>query len=168
LDVFYINQYAIEEDTSNDVSFPHMKLYSYSSENSIIENSWTKVSNLLDVTEEGRYYELKVDDSNLPYIQLCQNYEQYVSGTTSYLALEYIVSNGASGNVSNNVGFILNSSQSFTIDSTSYTLSKYISFGNEQSSYGHDPETYQNQRTRRLRGKNAWRCNNTRRLSVFV
>lgn len=139
----YVEDVAIEEDTQNDPNYAHMRLQTYDSATNLPldDGLWTKVSNLLDIKEEGRYYELRVDDNNQPYIQLCDNYLDYISQTNNYLGLSYIISNGVIGTVAENIGFTFNTAVNFIYNGSSYNFAEYVSISNTQSSQGKNPET---------------------------
>lgn len=139
----YVNNYNIEEDEQNNINYPHMRLCMYDNEtNDKIEDSeWIKVYNLLDVNEEGRFFELRIDENNQPYLQLCDNYEEYLRYTDSYLGLTYILSDGKGGDVSENVGFTFNTVVYLNLDGSSMILNDYLEISNGRSSQGRNPET---------------------------
>ncbi len=139
----YVDRYNIEEDEQNNSDYPHMRLCMFDANTNemLPDSAWTKVYNLLDVREEGKYYELRVDENNQPYIQLCDNYEEYLQYTNNYLGLTYIISDGRGAEVAENVGFQFNTFLRYEYGGMSIDLNEVITISNTQSSQGRNPET---------------------------
>ena len=140
----YLNNITVDEDVQNDPDYPHMELCMYdgSTGQEISDEKWTKVGNLLTVKNEGRYYELNIDDNDLPYIQLCNNYPSYLTSNANYLGLTYIVSDGEDGAVGENVGFEFQGVSYTVIDGTSINILPYLKvLSNTVSDSGKNPQT---------------------------
>lgn len=134
----YIQGVQVDEDVANNPKFPHMRLALYdSTTNRVIDEDWVKVANLLDNTEDGKYYELRIDDNNQPYIQFNDGWDGYITNT-QYFVLTYITSMGTEGKIFANVGFEFNNAI-YDIDGNDMT--PHLTIGNTQSNAGYNPET---------------------------
>lgn len=144
----YFSNTTVDEDPENNVNRPHMMLILCEAGTGVEIENWVKVSNLLNTREEGKYYEFKVDDKDAPYIQLCENYKNYLPLTdTKYFKLIYIISDGAEGNVSSNVNFSFQSIINIVYNGANKNVSSYVEItGNTQSDSGSGPETVDNAR----------------------
>ncbi|MBR3090673.1 MAG: hypothetical protein IKH10_01610, partial [Bacteroidetes bacterium] len=137
----YLTDINVDEDNQNDRNYPHMSVATYGPNNTEItsgQSEWVKVGNLLDNAEAGMYYEFRVDDNDQPYIKLNDGWEDYIR-EGCYLVIKYIVSNGADGNVRENVGFRFN--DSINSEPQTVDLRNYITISNTQSNSGENPET---------------------------
>ena len=145
----YFRNTTVDEDTENNSSRPHMQLILCDGNTNIEIETWVKVDNLLNTREEGKYYEFKVDDNDAPYIQLCENYKNYLPlSDTKYFKLKYIISDGADGNVSENVGFTFQNIINIDYNTATINISEYVSIlSNTQSDSGSNPETVSEART---------------------
>ena len=144
----YFSNTTVDEDPENNVNRPHMMLILCEADTGVEIENWVKVSNLLNTREEGKYYEFKVDDKDAPYIQLCENYKNYLPlADTKYFKLIYIISDGAEGNVSSNVNFTFQSIINIAYAGSNKNVSPYVEItGNTQSDSGSGPETVDNAR----------------------
>lgn len=133
----YLNDYAVDEDESNNTDYPHIRLDIFNTDNTSAGQKWVKVDNLLSVTTEGKYFEFRVDKSDVPYLQLNDGWEEYISNN-QYAVITYILTDGETGTVTDNVGFQFNSNITST-DGTTYN--NFISIYNTRSGSGHNPET---------------------------
>ena len=98
----YLNDYAIDEDESNNTNYPHIRLDIFNNDNTSAGQKWIKVDNLLSVTTEGKYFEFRVDKNDVPYLQLNDGWEEYIS-TNQYAVNTYILTDGETGTVTDNV-----------------------------------------------------------------
>lgn len=143
----YFNSYNPDES--------HMELALYNDLNGLpVRNeTWIQTDSLLAINEEGRYYEFKVDDNDMPYIQLCTGFEQYLNQPNTSLRLTYIDSNGSAGSIGENIGFqfnvpiyadVLNTQDNVFMQED---ISQYVSItGNTLSSLGKNPESVEDAR----------------------
>ena len=133
----YLNDYAIDEDESNNTNYPHIRLDIFNNDNTSAGQKWIKVDNLLSVTTEGKYFEFRVDKNDVPYLQLNDGWEEYIS-TNQYAVITYILTDGETGTVTDNVGFRFNSN---IVGDDGITYNNFISIFNTRSGSGHNPET---------------------------
>lgn len=133
----YLNDYAIDEDESNNTDYPHIRLDIFNNDNTSAGQKWIKVDNLLSVTTEGKYFEFRVDKNDVPYLQLNDGWEEYIS-TNQYAVITYILTDGETGTVTDNVGFRFNSN---IVGDDGITYNNFISIFNTRSGSGHNPET---------------------------
>lgn len=103
---------------------------------------WTQVDNIDALTESGKYYELRIDEYDRPYIELVP---YWVNLNVSKFKLFYVVSLGQLGQITDNAIYRADSKVIAITGSTqnpSQTdISQYISITNEASTYGYNPET---------------------------
>lgn len=103
---------------------------------------WIKVDNVNLQTSTGKFFELRVDEFDRPYLYLINYWKRY--DVTSFKVF-YIKSLGAAGQITDNMLSIIDSqiySTSGPIDNPDiYNVSGYIQLSNYASTWGYDPET---------------------------
>lgn len=102
---------------------------------------WTLVDNVNLQTSSGKYFELRIDEYDRPYLYLV-NYWKNMNILN--FKVFYVVSLGKSGQINDNTIKKLNSPVYALVDMTSsrvINVANYIRFTNYASGYGYDPET---------------------------
>ena len=108
-------------------------------------DTWTQVDNIEALMENGKYFELAVDEDDRAYIKLCGDWDT-ITNTKLKFKLFYIISSGADGGILDNV---LNTVSGIW-DQAVFTNSGYTAFvdvssnmmlQNYRSTLGYDPET---------------------------
>ena len=90
----YFNHIKVDE---NHIA---ISTISNSTQEIIPEYAWSQVANLVTTFDTGRYFEFKVDDYGNPYIQLCDNFADYMNDVT--LHVTFIKTDGVDGNIGAN------------------------------------------------------------------
>lgn len=99
---------------------------------------WTQVENVDALTYTGRYFELKTDNDDRPYIELVSYWQNF--GATQF-KLFYLVSAGMSGQIEQN-SLVKATSKIVRIqDGRQIDVSESINIVNDTSTYGFDAET---------------------------
>lgn len=102
---------------------------------------WTLVDNVNLQVDSGKFFELRVDEYDRPYLYLV-NYWQNMNILN--FKLFYVVSLGKAGQINDNALKKMDSPVYALVDLTSskvINVSGYIKFTNTASGYGYDPET---------------------------
>lgn len=105
-------------------------------------DEWIKVDNVNLQTSTGKFFELRIDEFDRPYLYLINYWTRF--DVTSFKVF-YIKSLGAGGQITDNALSIIDSqiySTSGPIDNPDiYNVSGYIQISNYASTWGYDPET---------------------------
>lgn len=102
---------------------------------------WTLVDNVNLQIESGKFFEMRIDEYDRPYLYLT-NYWKNMNILN--FKLFYVVSSGEEGQINDNALKKLDSSVYALVDMTSskvVNISGYIKFTNTASGYGYSPET---------------------------
>lgn len=103
---------------------------------------WIQVDNVDVMTATGKYFELRVDEYDKPYLQIVNYWDRF---DVSRFKLFYILSDGINGQITNNA--LVKATTSIvsvtgTSENTSIIdISDDIVISNRESTYGYDPET---------------------------
>lgn len=123
----------------NEVDYKHLNIESFSLQDREKINSfnWTLVDDLTTTLQSGRFFEFGNDDTGNTYIQLCENYEEFISN--QYLKVSFIRTDGYEGNIGENV---LTSFGTLIADQNGESLNESVIIeGNTATHNGADPET---------------------------
>ena len=99
---------------------------------------WKQVDNVDALTYTGRYFELKTDSDDRPYIELVSYWQNF--GATKF-KLFYLVSAGINGQVEQNSIVKATSRIIKTVNGNQVDVSSDINIVNDNSTYGFDAET---------------------------
>lgn len=103
----------------------------------IKDYTWTLVDDLNTVLENGRFFEFRVDLLGNPYIKLCPNFAEYMSGNS--LKVCYVRSDGYNGNIAENS---IERIGDFVLDDEGNDLTERIKIISSTAGInGADPET---------------------------
>lgn len=118
----------------------------YVEDNSIDESSiilidnlgdtWTQTESISTETSTGKYYELKIDNNDRPYIKLISYWNTF--SNVEKFKLFYLISDGEEGQIAANT---MNRIQSNILIDGEESDSSYLAISNSDSIYGYDPET---------------------------
>lgn len=103
---------------------------------------WIQVDNVDVMTATGKYFELRVDEYDKPYLQIVNYWDRF---DINRFKLFYILSAGINGQVTNNA-LTKATTSIVSISGTSENMevsdiSEDIIISNRESSFGYDPET---------------------------
>ena len=104
-------------------------------------DEWTLVDNVNLQTDTGKFFELRIDEYDKPYLYLV-NYWQNM-GVINF-KLFYVISKGEQGQITENTLKRIDSPVYALVDlevSKVVNVQNYIKFTNYASTYGYDPET---------------------------
>lgn len=104
-------------------------------------DEWTLVDNVNLQINSGKFFELRIDEYDKPYLYLV-NYWRNMNILN--FKLFYVISKGKDGQINDNALKKLDSQVYALIDMTSsrvINIANYIKFTNYASTYGYDPET---------------------------
>lgn len=102
------------------------------------DNEWTQVENIDALTYTGRYFELKIDNDDKPYIELVSYWKNLGA---SQFKLFYVVSAGINGQIMENKLKKASSKIVKVENGTQVDVAEYINVSNSVSTYGYDFET---------------------------
>ena len=123
----------------NEVDYKHINIESFSMQDREKINSynWTLVDDLNTMLQSGRFFEFGNDDTGNTYVQLCENYEEFI--TNQYLKVSFIRTDGYEGNIGENV---LTSFGTLIADQNGNSLNESVTIiSNTSTTNGADPET---------------------------
>lgn len=102
------------------------------------DNAWVQVSNIDALTYTGRFFELKTDNEDRPYIEIVPYWQNF--GVTQF-KMFYIVSSGINGQIEQSSLTKATSRIVRIQNDTQYDMSDTISIVNDTSTYGFNAET---------------------------
>lgn len=103
-------------------------------------SEWKQVSNIDALTETGKFFELKIDENDKPYLELVSYWENF---KITKFKLFYLVSAGVNGEVGPDA-FLSHPSSAVVITNNANhpeVSPEYIAVNNDASTYGYNYET---------------------------
>lgn len=105
-------------------------------------DEWIKVDNVNLQTSTGKYFELRIDEFDRPYLYLINYWKNY---DVMSFKVFYIKSLGEKGQITDNMLSVIDSNIYSVTGPTDnpeiYNVSSYIQIGNYASTWGYNPET---------------------------
>ncbi len=106
------------------------------------DDEWIKVDNVNLQTSTGKYFELRIDEFDRPYLYLINYWKNY---DVMSFKVFYIKSLGEKGQITDNMLSVVDSNIYAITGPTDnpeiYNVSGYIEIGNKASTWGYNPET---------------------------
>lgn len=106
------------------------------------DDEWIKVDNVNLQTSTGKYFELRIDEFDRPYLYLINYWKNF---DIMSFKVFYIKSLGEEGQITDNMLSVIDSNIYSVAGPTDnpeiYNISSYIQIGNYASTWGYNPET---------------------------